>query len=329
VSAEPDQRSWSSCDEADAACLTPSATSHRRSRSAEDNEPDHSSSTDEEGEVGDDVDDEDELEDRANGSVGTLLPCGKRRRSPSPQPVSSKTLRTERSGSVSSSHKNTASTFDSPPATETSAKGSTVRVASGGDNSRSRHTAHDSKLTTFGRDASDLPRRQISLSPRASRRYREDSRLMSPPQSTSTKQSGSSSSEKQPQSRVSVRQSSFELKQKGLRYDRSRSPSHSTSSIRPNSSFRAYDSRGPEFSRLDRKTICSGRSDRRSPPHSRNISNTRRPPRIRVDSGRDGRFRRSRPLSPPNSAGRPALSHHHHGSMRPKMGGGGFQRRHF
>ncbi|CAI2737772.1 unnamed protein product [Dicrocoelium dendriticum] len=44
---------------------------------------------------------------------------------------------------------------------------------------------------SFERDAtSDHPLRQISLSPRASRRYRDDSRLMSPSHSTSTKQSG-------------------------------------------------------------------------------------------------------------------------------------------
>ncbi|CAI2737697.1 unnamed protein product [Dicrocoelium dendriticum] len=101
---------------------------------------------------------------------------------------------------------------------------------------------------SFGRDAApDLPLRQIALSPRASRRYHEDYRFMSPPHSTSTKQSGSSSFEKLPQSRVAGRKSLFELKRMGHHYDRSRSPSHTASSIRPNSSFRDYDSSGPEF----------------------------------------------------------------------------------
>ncbi|CAI2737263.1 unnamed protein product [Dicrocoelium dendriticum] len=66
----------------------------------------------------------------------------------------------------------------------------------------------------FGRDAaSALPRRQKTLSLQTSRQYRGGSRLISPPHSTSTKQSGSSVSDEQPQSRVSGRQSSFELKE--------------------------------------------------------------------------------------------------------------------
>ncbi|CAH8601447.1 unnamed protein product [Dicrocoelium dendriticum] len=76
------------------------------------------------------------------------------------------------------------------------------------------HPYHFTHFSAIGRCAPpDLTRRQIDLSPLASRRYRDDFRLISPPHSTSTKQSGSSSSEKQLPSRVSGRQTSFELKQ--------------------------------------------------------------------------------------------------------------------
>ncbi|CAI2737262.1 unnamed protein product, partial [Dicrocoelium dendriticum] len=103
VSPEPDQGYWSSSDEVDAARLLPYAISHLHSSSAEDKEPDQSSSTDVEGEVYDDMDEENELEDRASGSVQVQLVSGKHPRSRSNQRVSSKTLRTDRSGMVSSS----------------------------------------------------------------------------------------------------------------------------------------------------------------------------------------------------------------------------------
>ncbi|CAH8601478.1 unnamed protein product [Dicrocoelium dendriticum] len=110
-------------------------------------EPDRSPITDVEGEVGDDVDDEDELEDSENGSVWTLFPFADILR----YLVRFISCIIYTCGTVTSSLP-----FHPP--------------------------------LCFGRDAApDLALRQISLSPRASRRYREDSRLRSAAQSPTTK----------------------------------------------------------------------------------------------------------------------------------------------
>ncbi|CAH8601464.1 unnamed protein product [Dicrocoelium dendriticum] len=81
VAAEPGWGNWYFCDDLDAACLSLPAITHRLSRSAEDNEPDQTPCPDEEDKVFYDVEDGNELEDRANGSLMKLLSCNKRRQS--------------------------------------------------------------------------------------------------------------------------------------------------------------------------------------------------------------------------------------------------------